>query len=83
MSGSIPSSVTILGDFLTLGNFKSLGQQLFSPNLSHSNAIFVKVSKSIIFLVISVLGKFYRHSAIFFWSHCSEAPIQLNSLFSV
>ena len=65
MSGSIPSSVTILGDFLTLGNFKSLWQQLISPNLSHSNAIFVKVSKSIIFLVKSFLGNFYGHLAIF------------------
>ena len=28
------------------------------------------VSKSIIFLVISFLGNFYRNLAIFFWSHC-------------
>ena len=31
---------------------------------------FVKVSKSILFLVKSFLGNFYRHSVIFFWSHC-------------
>ena len=29
------------------------------------------MSKSIIFLVKSFLGKFYRNLAIFFWSHCS------------
>ena len=29
----------------------------------------MKVSKSIIFLVKSFLGHFYRHMAIFFWSH--------------
>ena len=34
----------------------------------------MKVSKSIIFLVKSFLGNFYRHLAIFFWSHwfCSS-----------
>ena len=43
------------------------------PNLPHYLAIFVKVSKSIIFLVKHFLGNFYRHMAIFsghtgFWS---------------
>ena len=50
--------------------FKSLWQQIIWPNLSHSEAIFVKVLKSIIFHVKSFLGNFYRHLAIFFWSHC-------------
>ena len=45
--------------------FKSFWQQLIFPNLSHSQGIFVKESKSIIFLVKSYLGKFYRHLAIF------------------
>ena len=40
--------------------FQSLWQQLFCPNLPHSQAIFVKVSKSITFLVKSILGNFYR-----------------------
>ena len=31
--------------------------------------MFVKVSKSLIFLVKSFLGNFYRHLAIFYWSH--------------
>ena len=31
------------------------------------------MSKTIIFLVKSFLGNFYRHLAIFFWSHCLEA----------
>ena len=45
------------------------GQQLFYPNWPHCYTIFVKVSKSIIFLVKSFLGNFYRHLAIFIWSH--------------
>ena len=45
--------------------FLSLWQQLICPNLPHSQAIFVKVLKSIIFLVKSFLGKIYRHLAIF------------------
>ena len=47
------------------GNLLDFGQQLICPNLPHSLAIFVKVSKSIIFLVKSFLGKFYRQLAIF------------------
>ena len=45
--------------------FQSLWQQLFCPNLP----IFVKVSKSLIFLVKSFLGNFYKHLATFYWSH--------------
>ena len=30
------------------------------------------VSKSFIFLVKSFLGNFYRHLAIFIWSHCRQ-----------
>ena len=37
--------------------------------------MFVEVSKSIIFLLKSFLGKFYRHLAIFFWSHCWVAAV--------
>ena len=48
-------SVTRFGDFL------HFGQQLFFPNRTHCSAIFVKVSKSFIFLVNSFLGNFYRH----------------------
>ena len=32
------------------------------------------MSKTIIFLVISYLVNFYRHLAIFFWSHWSFLP---------
>ena len=49
--------------------FRSLWQQVVCPNLPHSQAIFVKVSKSLIFLVKSFLGNFYRHLANFYWSH--------------
>ena len=33
--------------------------------------VFVKVSKSLIFLVKSFLGNFYGHLAIIYWSHWS------------
>ena len=36
--------------------FQSLWQQLACPNILHSSAIFVKVSKSLIFLVQSIFG---------------------------
>ena len=49
---------------------QSLWQHLIYPNLLLSYAIFVKISKSFIFLVKSYLGNFYRHLAIFIWSHC-------------
>ena len=51
--------------------FQSLWKQFICPNLPHSYTIFVKVSKSLIFLVKSFLGNFYRHLATFYWSHCS------------
>ena len=55
-----------IGRFIGLwATFQSLWQKLICPNLPHSQAIFVKVSKSLIFLVKSFLGKFYRHLAIF------------------
>ena len=58
-------SVTRLDDLLDFGQiFKALGN-----NLQHSWAIFVKMLKSVIFLVKSFLGNFYKHLAIFFWSH--------------
>ena len=55
--------------------FWSLWQQLICPNLPHSLAIFVKVSKSIIFLLKSFLLNFYRVLAIFFWSHCLRLEV--------
>ena len=59
-----------IGRFVVLwSTIESLWQQLICPNLSHSWASFVKVSKSFVFLVNSLLGNFYRHLAIFFWSH--------------
>ena len=42
-----------------------LWQQLIYPNLLHAWAIFVKVTKSFIFLVKSILSNFYRHLATF------------------
>ena len=50
--------------------FQSFWQQLICPNLLHSQAIFVKVSKY--FFVKSFLGNFYRHLVIFSLSHCMQ-----------
>ena len=51
-----------MGDLLDFGQvFKAFG-----PNFPHSWAIFVKVSKSISFLVKSFLGNSYRYLAIIF-----------------
>ena len=59
-----------IGWFIGLrATFQCLWQQLFCPNLSHSQAILVKLSKSFILLVKSFLGNFYRHLATFYWSH--------------
>ena len=58
-----------IGRFISLwATFQSLQQQLFCPNRPDFMAIFVKLSKSFIFLVLSVLGNFYRHFATFYWS---------------
>ena len=56
--------------YCTLGNFL---KPLATTNLPKSPTFlgnFCKGVKSIIFLVKSFLGNFYKHSAIFFWSHC-------------
>ena len=58
-------SVTRLGDLLHLGqHFKASGKNYFAQ-IAHILAIFVKVSKSFIFLVQSFLGNFYIHLATF------------------
>ena len=59
------------GQFIALWiTFQSLWYQLFCQNCPHFKAIFVKLSKSLIFPVKSFLGNFYRHLATFYWSHC-------------
>ena len=59
-----------IGRFIThWATLQSRWQQLFSPNCPHCQAIFVKVSKSFIFVVKSFLGNFYSHLATFYWSH--------------
>ena len=59
-----------IGRFFALwATFQSLWQQLVCPNLQHYLTIFVKVSKSLIFLVKSFLGNFCTHLAIFYRSH--------------
>ena len=57
--------VTRLGDILDFGEvFKAFGNNYFAQ-ISHILRHFVNVSKSVIFLILSFLGKFYRHLAIF------------------
>ena len=58
--------------YWTLGNFSSLWQQLILPKSPTFLGNFCKLSKSLIFLVKSFLGNFYRHLAIFYWSHCLQ-----------
>ena len=58
------------GIYWTLGNFL---KPLLTINLPKSATFlgnFVKVSKSLFFLVKSFIGNFYRHLAAFYWSHC-------------
>ena len=43
----------------------------------------VKVSKSIIFIVKPFLGNFYRHLAIFIWSHWLTRLIQTTDLLKI
>ena len=58
--------MTRLCNLLDFGQlFKAFGNNIFAQISPHYKAIFVKVSKSIIFLVKSFLGNFYRHLAIF------------------
>ena len=65
----------LIGRYIGLwATFQSIWQQLICPNLLHSHSIFVKVSKSVIFLVKSFLGNFYRHLVIFYWSHWKVTP---------
>ena len=67
--------MTRLGDLLHFGQLlKAFGNNyLICPNLLHSWAIFVRMSKSLIFLVKSCLGKFFRHLATF-TSHTVPYP---------
>ena len=66
----IANSVTRLGYFFALwATIQSRWQQLSYTNHQHCQTIFVKVSKSFIFLVKSFLGNFLRHLANFIWSH--------------
>ena len=65
-------SVTRLGDLLDFGQlFKAFGNIYFAQ-ISHTLRQFLQRCQNLsFFLVKSVLGNFYRHLAIFFWSHCS------------
>ena len=68
----VGNSVTRLGDLLHLGNFL---KPLATINLAKSPTFlgnFCKGVKIYIFLVKSFLGNFYRHLALFIWSHWLE-----------
>ena len=72
--------MTRLGDLLDFGQlFKAFGNNQFAQISHILRHFFVKVSKSIIFLVKSFLGKIYRHLAIFFWSHWLRGTLSLGS----
>ena len=55
--------------YCTLGNFSKPVVTIILPKLPTFLGIFVKVSKSLIFLVKSFLGNFYRNLVTFYWSH--------------
>ena len=80
--GQLRTSVTRLGNLMDFGQlFKALGNKLICPNLQDSFAISVKVSKSLIFLSKSFLGKFHRHLVTFNWSYSLEPRLrQVNFL---
>ena len=59
--------------YRTLGNFSKPVVTISLLKSPTFLAIFC-VSKSLIFLVNSFLGNFYRHLAIFYWSHWSHSP---------
>ena len=63
VSKCLSTSVTRLGDLLHFGKTVAT---IILPNRPNFQAIFVKLSKSFIF------GNFYRHLAIFYWSHCFQ-----------
>ena len=73
--------------YWALGNFSKPVATISLPKSLTFLAFFVKVSKSLIFLVKSFLGNFYRHLATFYWSHCSlestKARARTVSIFSV
>ena len=71
-----PGSSSVWPDWAT---FLSLWQQLFCPNCYILGNL-LKVPKSFIFLVKSVLGHFYGHLTTFYWSHCSSCNLTYFSL---
>ena len=73
------SSVTRLCNLLDFGQFfESLCQQLICPNLQHSQAIFVKVLKSIIFLLKLIWATFIDIWRLFTGHTVSELPIYVH-----
>ena len=69
------SSVTRLGDLLDFGQIlQSLWQQLFCLNHPHFKAIFKGV-KIFHFSSEIIFRPFYRHLAIFYWSHYTAAHL--------
>ena len=71
------TSVTRSGDLLDFGQlFKAFGNNLFGQ-ISHILRHFFKDVKIDHFSSESILGNFYRHLAIFFWSHIRNQPLKL------
>ena len=68
----LSDSVTRLAIYWTLGRFFKPLAKINLPKSPTFLANFCKGVKIIHFLVKSFLGNFYRHLAIFIWSHCSQ-----------
>ena len=68
------TSVARLGNLLHFGQlFKACGNNYFAQ-IAHTLGNFCKGVKIFLFLAKFFLGNFYRHLAIFFWSHCPQPP---------
>ena len=68
----VVTSMTRLGDLLHFGQlFKACGNNYFAQ-ITHILGNFCRGVKNFHFSSRIILGNFYRHWAIFYWSHCRD-----------
>ena len=72
---NVGSSVTRLGNLLDFGTLFKAFANNYLPKTPTFFSNFCKGAKSLIFLVKSFWGNFYRHLAIIFWSHWLLATV--------